>query len=125
MEPECQKLHLLAGFPTTAAGKHSWRKQEEGPQPPAELRSEAQRRLGLESRRPALGVSLCCTFLHTGVAEAPALNFTVKQITVGLISSLPFIFCFIANCIQQQYTPSLYILRNTNPRLLLAKIFLF
>lgn len=75
--------------------------------------------------RPAPGVSLCCTFLHTGVAEAPALNFTVEQITVGLISSLPFIFCFIANCVQQQYTPSLYILRNTNPRLLLAKIFLF
>lgn len=61
-------------------------------------------------------------------AEASALNFTVKQITIGLTLLPPphfLVCCFIADSIRQQYTPSLYILRNTNPRLLLAKIFLF
>lgn len=51
-----------------------------------------------------------------------------EKITVDLILLPPphFLFCcFIADSIQQQYTPSLYILRNTNPRLLLAEIFLF
>lgn len=76
-------------------------------------------------RDPAPGKRVCFTSFQIGIARA-CLNFPGKQITRGfdLFPSLPFLLCCFVS-FQQQYTPSLYILRNTNPRFLLTKIFVF
>lgn len=75
---------------------------------------------------PNAGSCVCLTSLQDGIAEA-CLSFLGNTSHLVLISPLPPFFfllcCFVS--FQQQYTPSLYILRNTNPRFLLTKIFLF
>lgn len=74
---------------------------------------------------PSTWERVCFTSFQIGIARA-CLNFPGKQITRGfdLVPSLPFSLCCFVS-FQQQYTPSLYILRNTNPRFLLTKIFVF
>lgn len=117
------KAPSTGSFSHSGGRNYSWRKQGiiSCHQLPEELSSEEAWAGNYEACSP------CVFVLHL------SLNWSCrgpcpKQITVGLVLLPPphFLFCFfIADSAQHQYTPSLYTLRNTNPRLLLAKIFLF
>lgn len=137
MGPECLTLlgapawrevsHLLEAFLKMVAGNCSWSKEGTVPQLPEELPSGEAGAGSYEAHSPSL-----CVVLHLSLnwsCRGPCPELHSERDYSGSYSPphSPFFYFAVSllDSIQQQHTPSLYILRNTNPRLLLVEIFLF